>query len=545
MLDRARSMIASGQFEAAQVLLERTVEVGREKLGEDEPDVLSAQRELAGVYLRTDDPMAARRVLEDAYAAGQWRLGDSDPLMLHISHDLGVVAQELGNKHEARKAFGRVLANGPAVLGDGHEFVAQARGYLGEEPSGATVRPEIAPSPAPAPPADSQATPTDVPNPVTPDPITSQTDSAGTDGAAHVPTIPQPSHQHSGQTTAQQKAEPDARTAMERSTEMLPIARPVDSRQADTGQGATQSGHVDRQASAQSGPAVIRPKVPEIQAQAGYGQGQAAQSGQTGHAQGQTAQGGQTGHAQGGHTGHAADQHQHGGYATGQGYPADQQQGTYQGQQGYQSQQGQQSQQSQQGQGYSTAGYGQTGHPGVWQQVPAPNTGWQQAPVPNQGWPNQPQVPTVQATPYPAQKTGGRAVAIGLTAVATLVSALAVVALVVVLADRSQNTATEGDQTPAPTGPVLAGEPPTDVTLDDRGVEVNVTWRDPTGGKNGFIVSMAREGQQLRPVAPVGPGTTSSLVNGLNPDLEYCFAVVAVYSTKQFASSKQVCTERQ
>lgn len=406
VLDRARSMIASGQFETALVLLERAVEIGREKLGEDDPDVLTAARELAGVHLRTDDPMAARRILEDAYAAGQWRLGDSDPVMLHISHDLGIVAQELGNKHEARKAFGRVLANGPAVLGEGHEFVVRARDHLGEEPSGATVRPEVTPTPTPPAPADHVP-----PN-------------AGFDRPGAGPDVPvrlQPPH----------RPEPDSRVAMERSTEMLPITRPVD--------------------------------------------------------------------------GHTQDQTFH---RPGYEFPPQQQTG------------------------YPNQPHPQVGHPG------------QQAHAPQPAWP----VSVPPMSPQPGgqpQARGGRAMAIGLTAVATLISALAVVALVVVLADRSQNnTTTEADPTATSTTPVLGGDPPTGVRLDDQGVAVNVTWRDPTGGRNGFMVTMARPGQQMRPVSQVGPGVTASNVEGLNPDLEYCFAVVAVYSTKKFASSKQVCTER-
>ena len=42
----------------------------------------------------------------------------------------------------------------------------------------------------------------------------------------------------------------------------------------------------------------------------------------------------------------------------------------------------------------------------------------------------------------------------------------------------------------------------------------------------------------------VGPTTTRFSLQGLNPDLDYCFAVVAVYSTSQFSTSPQTCTSR-
>jgi hypothetical protein len=42
----------------------------------------------------------------------------------------------------------------------------------------------------------------------------------------------------------------------------------------------------------------------------------------------------------------------------------------------------------------------------------------------------------------------------------------------------------------------------------------------------------------------VGPGETSFDLQGLNDQLDYCFAIVAVYSTTRFASSPQTCTSR-
>jgi hypothetical protein len=41
-----------------------------------------------------------------------------------------------------------------------------------------------------------------------------------------------------------------------------------------------------------------------------------------------------------------------------------------------------------------------------------------------------------------------------------------------------------------------------------------------------------------------GPGAVAYTLNGLNDKLDYCFAIVAVYSTTQFATSPQVCTSR-
>jgi hypothetical protein len=467
-LERARSLIASGGLEPAQVLLERAVELGRENLGEDHPDVLTAQRELAGVFLLSDDPMAARRMLEDAHAAGQWKLGDDDPVMLHISHDLGVVAEELGNKHEARKAFGRVTAHGPAVLGEGHQFIARARAYLGEDLSTAAVRPEAPPAepvpPAPQPPADrvppAPQPPADRVPPVEPvrpapqppvRPAPEPPVRPGPPPADRVLPVPRPPVEpiqavppvasgHAGhglQYPVVDGAEghgaagrPDPRAAIEHPTDLLPVARPWD--------GAPQP--------SQPGPPVVYQQ---------YGHGVA-----------------------------------------------------------------------------------QAGHPAPPVYPPAP------------GWPGGTPVAAVQTHPWSGENSGqahpyqsrGRGLAVALTVAATLVALTAVGALVVVLLDREQPPVVA--QPTASAGPVLAGDPPSAVRLDDRGAVVELTWRDPTKGKVPFVVSMAREGQQLKPVSNVGPGETEALVEGLNAKLEYCFAVVAVYATDRFASSGQVCTER-
>ncbi|WP_239141513.1 fibronectin type III domain-containing protein [Actinoplanes campanulatus] len=132
-----------------------------------------------------------------------------------------------------------------------------------------------------------------------------------------------------------------------------------------------------------------------------------------------------------------------------------------------------------------------------------------------------------------------------LTVLATLVALVAVGALVVVLADRSQEpVAQETEGAVDPSVPVLGGAPPTGLELDDRGTSVGLTWADPAKGKAPFIITMAKRGEQLRSVAHVDPGTVEFVERGLNADLDYCFAVVAVYSTKQVSSSVQACTKR-
>lgn len=128
--------------------------------------------------------------------------------------------------------------------------------------------------------------------------------------------------------------------------------------------------------------------------------------------------------------------------------------------------------------------------------------------------------------------------------VAGLAAAVAVfAAMVVVVITLVNGAATPADPEPS-TGPTVAGDPPTGLELRDDGAAVTITWTDPTDGTVPFVVAGGRAGQTLSAMASIDPGTTSYTVNGLNPRLDYCFTVLAVYSTETYATSGQVCTSR-
>jgi hypothetical protein len=122
---------------------------------------------------------------------------------------------------------------------------------------------------------------------------------------------------------------------------------------------------------------------------------------------------------------------------------------------------------------------------------------------------------------------------------AVLAAIIAVAALVFVLANRSGGDGNDSEE------PTLGGGPaPTDVRLEDEGARIRISWADPTDGTVSFLVAMAHPGEQLNPVATLGPGKTSYVMAALNPALDYCFVVVAVYRDNQFATSAQACTAR-
>nr|QLJ96234.1 fibronectin type III domain-containing protein [Micromonospora carbonacea] len=93
--------------------------------------------------------------------------------------------------------------------------------------------------------------------------------------------------------------------------------------------------------------------------------------------------------------------------------------------------------------------------------------------------------------------------------------------------------------------PTVGGPPPGDLKLRDDSSTITLTWTDPSAGAVPFMVAGGRAGQKLGVMATVDPGQTSYTVNGLNARVDYCFTVLAVYSTDAFATSGQVCTQRE
>jgi hypothetical protein len=146
-----------------------------------------------------------------------------------------------------------------------------------------------------------------------------------------------------------------------------------------------------------------------------------------------------------------------------------------------------------------------------------------------------PAYPQMGQAPQEARPKRGLGIFAAIAAV--LAAVIAVAALVFVLANR----AGDKDDSNVPT---VAGDPPTDVQLTDQGSRISLTWTDPTNGTVSFIVAFAHPGEQLAPSSTLGPGKTSYEVTGLNANLDYCFAVVAVYRDNKFATSRQVCTDR-
>lgn len=131
---------------------------------------------------------------------------------------------------------------------------------------------------------------------------------------------------------------------------------------------------------------------------------------------------------------------------------------------------------------------------------------------------------------------------LGVVGLALLV---AVVTVGLVVALRPHPTATAGAGATAPSsGVTTPGAAPTDVKLRDDGGTVTLTWTDPSSGTVPFFVEVGRPGAQLQLYSTLPQGETKYRVVGLNPHLDYCFSVIAVYGTNVVAPSNLVCTQR-
>ncbi|MFI7430678.1 hypothetical protein ACIBPB_27140 [Micromonospora sp. NPDC049836] len=167
---------------------------------------------------------------------------------------------------------------------------------------------------------------------------------------------------------------------------------------------------------------------------------------------------------------------------------------------------------------------------GVWPAVPAPF--------------HQPPAYPMVAEPEPERDGRSR------TAVAVVVGVVVLVVVVAVgVGALVLNRGSAPPPGPAPAssapGPKVSGPPPGDLRLRDDTTTITVTWTDPSDGGVPFVVAGGRAGQKLGVMATVDPGTTRYTVNGLSAKLDYCFTVLAVYSTDTYATSGQVCTARE
>ncbi|MFG1777688.1 hypothetical protein ACGFIR_14285 [Micromonospora sp. NPDC049051] len=123
-----------------------------------------------------------------------------------------------------------------------------------------------------------------------------------------------------------------------------------------------------------------------------------------------------------------------------------------------------------------------------------------------------------------------------------------VVALLVAGVALSRGVVGTGSGSPGPSSlpdaAQLAESAPVVTNMQDERVTVTLTFADRSAGKAPFYVIGGPVGLPPTTLAEAPKGATSVRINAVNPEVDYCFVVVAVLSVDQVASSVQVCTTR-
>ncbi|WP_395105158.1 protein kinase [Actinomadura sp. SCN-SB] len=88
------------------------------------------------------------------------------------------------------------------------------------------------------------------------------------------------------------------------------------------------------------------------------------------------------------------------------------------------------------------------------------------------------------------------------------------------------------------------GHTPRRVRIVDRQIAVVLTWEDASDGAASHYVVGGPRGRTPTRLAEAAAGTAKAEISGLNPTVDYCFAVVAILSIDQVAATKPVCTTR-
>lgn len=160
------------------------------------------------------------------------------------------------------------------------------------------------------------------------------------------------------------------------------------------------------------------------------------------------------------------------------------------------------------------------------------------------GW----QVPDLAAEPAATGESAAlergprRTGRVVLAGVAVLVAGAAAVSLAV-LATTNRPARPTPVTSPSVIAPAAAGAPG-DVRLTDNGASVTVSWTDPTDGAVPFLVTAAPVGGPPLPLRNVARGTSSVTYTGLDPRVNYCFVVAAVYAVDRVTTAPRTCTAR-
>ena len=482
----ARAVAAQGDVRGAFTLLDQALDGASGTLGGDDPDVLAATCVLAKFHTDLGELGNARRLLEEGLAAGYHRLGDGHAVMLALSYELARIADELGNVYEAKRRYGQLARLGPATLGEDHPSVRAARRYLGlPEPEGAFHVPHQS---APAP-FEPLSAPTGTTTPAQPTwPVDQR---AGQPAGADQPrpwTTGRSSTRSRARRTRPRSRGP--RRGDPRSRTTGTASRGTPARRHSTGPAAPTGSRWTTACCNARTRRPGRPPTPPTRPAATPTRPAAAARYPT----------------------------------SGGAFPTS-------------------------GGAYPTSGdaYPSNGaFPSAAVQERAP-------------WTPGPDAPPL---PLPAEQHAARRrsplVALLVILIVAVLGGITAAVVSFVVARPDPPAARQQDQPPSgaapsqsgPTGQAAqsgaaAGNPkaPGALKLRDDKTSITLTWTDPSKGSVPFIVAGGQQGA-LRQLQVLAAGATTYTLNGLNPKLDYCFTVAAIYGTDSVALSDLACTQR-
>jgi hypothetical protein len=109
-----------------------------------------------------------------------------------------------------------------------------------------------------------------------------------------------------------------------------------------------------------------------------------------------------------------------------------------------------------------------------------------------------------------------------------------------------RGAAAPGNATPssaAPSNPA-PDRPPLRLDLRDEGTKLVATWGVLPGGPAPIVVALSRAGQPATVVADLPAGATGYTVTKVDPRVDYCVIVAAVYPGETASGATSVCTQR-
>jgi len=122
---------ALGLYEAAEEHVRKAGAIRGERLGDEDPGTLRAERALAGVLRVKGDSVAAESLLRRTADAQRRILGDEHPDTLATMTELALTLGERGKLAEAESIHRRTLAIQMRVLGEDRLGTLESMGYLG------------------------------------------------------------------------------------------------------------------------------------------------------------------------------------------------------------------------------------------------------------------------------------------------------------------------------------------------------------------------------------------------------------------------------